>query len=137
MICDCVVEYRLYLHALETRTRSDSYVFAYSVSVSVDQTTGPSSCSTVSVGEEMRWYHSGCRGGSGGYVDRRGLCDGTFVSWTTETIDVLLIASEYGRRATLLQADYVATETEAEITRIVSGYLLRRHVYFTTVSVFR
>lgn len=72
----------------------------------------------------MWWYHSCGRSGSGCHVDRRGLSDGTFISRTTETVYVLLVASEYGRWATLLQTDYVASETETEIAWVISRYLL-------------
>lgn len=114
----------IYLHALETWTRSNSYVFAHSVSVSVDQTTCSPSRSSVSVGKEMWWHHSCGRSGSRCHVDRRGLSDRTFISWTTETVNVLLVASEYGWWTTLLQTDYVTSETETEITWVVPGYLL-------------
>lgn len=125
----------VYLHALETWTRSNSYVFAHSVSVSVDQTTGSPSCSSVSVGKEMWWHHSCGRSGSGCHVDRCGLSNGTFISRTTETVNVLLVASEYGRWTALLQTDYVTSETETEIARVVPGYLLSWNVYFAAVSV--
>jgi len=103
----------------------------------VDQTTGSSGRSPVSVGEEMRRNHCGRRGRGGGYVDGRGLGDRAFVSWTTEPVNVLLVAPEYGRRAALLQTDDVAAETETEIARVVPGHLLGGHVHFAAVPVYR
>lgn len=125
----------MYSHALETWTGSDSYVFAYSVSVTMNKTSSSSSRSSVSVCKEMWWHRSSGCSGSGSYIDRCCLSDGTFVPWTTESLYVLLVASEYGRWTALLQTDYIAPETETEVTWIFPGYLLSGYVYFTSVSV--
>lgn len=88
----------------------------------------------VGGGQEVRRHRRRGRGRGGGHVHRCGLGHGTLVSRTTETLDVLLVASEYWRRTTLLQADYVTSETETEIARVVPGHLLRRNVHFASVS---
>lgn len=126
----------MYSHALQTRTRSDSHVFTHTVRVSVDKTSGTSGRPSISVGEEMRWHHGRGRSGSRGNVDGRGLGHRTLVPWTTETLYVLLEASKYGRRAALLEADDVTSETETEVARVVPGYLLGGHVNLATVSVY-
>lgn len=46
------------------------------------------------------------------------------VSWTAETRNDLFCAAWDWRWAALLQADDITAETEAEITRIISGNLL-------------
>jgi hypothetical protein len=123
------------LHALETGSGSDAHIFAHAVRVSVNETPGPSSRSAVSVGEEMRRNHGGGRGRCRGHVHRGGLRYRALVPGTTESLNVLLVASEYWRWAALLQADNVTTETETEIARVLSGHLLRGYVYLAPVSV--
>lgn len=125
----------MYSHALKTWTGSDSYVFAYSVSVTVNQTSCSPGHSPVSICEEMWWHCSSGRSSGGGYIDRCCLSDGTFVPWTTESLYVFLVASEYGRWTALLQADYITSETETEVTWIFPGHLLSGYVYLATVSV--
>ena len=56
--------------------------------------------------------------------------DWTLVSGTTEARDDLLCAARYGGWTALLQADDVSSETETEVTRVVPGNLLGRHVDF-------
>ena len=49
--------------------------------------------------------------------------DRTLIPRTAEALDGLLIAARNGRRAGLLQADDVAAEAEAEVTRVLPGDL--------------
>lgn len=60
--------------------------------------------------------------------------DWTFISWTAETFYWLLATSVNWRWTTLLQANYVAAEAEAEIARVISGYLLCRHIHLASIS---
>lgn len=55
----------------------------------------------------------------------------TFVSWAAEAINRSLVTTRDGRRTGLLQANDVASETEAKITWMGSRDLFRGLIYFT------
>ena len=50
--------------------------------------------------------------------------DGALVSRAAEPLDGLLVAARDGWRARLLQADYVATEAEAKVARVLTRDLM-------------
>lgn len=57
--------------------------------------------------------------------------DRAFIAWTAESINNLLLAAWNGRWTTLLQADDVSAEAEAEIARIIARDLLSGDVDFS------
>ena len=69
-----------------------------------------------------------------GYIVYRHL-DWAFVAWAAEARDNLFLTARYRRRATLLQANYISSEAEAEITRVVSRNLLRRNKNFPIIFI--
>lgn len=88
----------------------------------------------VGVVQEMWWQCGACGCCACRNVKHSGHGHRTLVAWTTEARDGLLVTARNWWRARLLQADDVASEAEAEIARIVAGYLLCRHVDLASIA---
>lgn len=104
------------------------------VRMSVDLAPRPVSLPLVVVGEEVRGEGRGCRRRGRGDVHHRRHGDRTLIPRTTEAGDGLFVTTVDRWGTTLLQADDVAAEAEAEVARIVTWDLLCGHVDFAAVA---